>query len=304
MTTPDPVVVPATNDQTVTPDPPVEESQSQEPVDNPAWQPIWDEFENDPAMKYIAPRLKEKLRPHLTKQDLAFQDQATKLAQWKDFENIPPDYLRTSVNTFNVLNQDPKKFHELLSQELGITVAEAKQITKELEKDTQDPAGDGEPVDPRLKQLEDKTNELISAEQKRQYDNTVTQEGQKIDADLAKIKAAHEANTALVGIPFDDEAVHAVLQLARIDLLDQQAKGVKNPQVNVDAAYKQHVAQILKWRSFPTPGSRAPVVTPTGGGGTSLPLNQESGRIPDDVIRGGKEARIAWFMKNRANNLQ
>lgn len=255
-------------------------------VDNPEWQSIFDEFDNDPSMKFISDKIKDKLRPHLAKQDSAYQELSTKYSPYKDYvdNGVSPEVITQSLNAMRFMNENPKEFHERLSKYLGITVAEAKKLDEQAQEDSQD--SDDEEVDPRLKGIQQKLDELAEKEQKREEDRQAQEWGRKIDADVSALQKVHESNPALRDIPYDFVKVQlmeiANQQIARMETLD------------IKKAYKEFETNATMIRSYANRGAQAPRVTPSGGGGTSLPLNTEPGTMPDDVARGSFQKRLEW----------
>lgn len=275
------------NGPEVTPDADSNLNESQESTAethvNPAWQPIFDEFDNDPSMKFISDKIKEKLTPHLTRQDQAYQEVTTKYAPYKDYvdNNISPELINQSINAFRYLNENPKEVHQKLSEFLGITVAEAKKLEESIPDESDDDS------DPRLKTLEEKLNQLSEAEQRRLEEKQAADWGKKIDSDVEDLRKVHEANPALKDIPYD------YVRVQLLNIANQQVARLEN--IDIKKAYKEFETTATMLRSYPNRGAQAPRVTPTGGGGTTLPVETNSGKVPEEIARAPFAERMKWF---------
>lgn len=250
---------------------------------NPEWQPIFDEFDNDPSMKFIADKIKEKLTPHLTRQDKAYQELSTRYSPYKDFvdNGYTPEAITQSINAFRFMNENPQELHKRLSEFLGITVAEAKKLEEDSQDDSQD---DG--TDPKLKSLEDKLNQLTEAEQKRIEEKQAQDYGRKIDADVTALQKIHESNPAIKDIPYD------FVKVELLKIAQQQVARLEN--IDIQKAYKEFEQNATMIRSYPNRGAQAPRVTPTGGGGTTLPVDTNDGKMPDNIARSSFADRMKW----------
>lgn len=227
------------------PEPVAQETESVEPVGgNPAWKPFLD---------VLPTAFHSQVEPVLRDWDAGvnrkFQEIHDQYAPYKQFKDqgIDPETLMYGQQLMDLLDSDPQKLYEALSQLPGITPAQAQQMTEDAVAESD--YSEEEPLDPRIAQLEQgvQTMAQFLAAQVEQ-EEARTQDAQ-LEQELAAAKEA-----------YGDYDMDYVLQYAYTNdaTIEQSVQ-----------AYKNFEQQILANSNRP----KAPVILGNGGGVPSTAVN-------------------------------
>lgn len=134
---------------------------------NPSWEPV---------LALADPRTHDAMKEHLKSWDDNYRKLESEYNEFKktattptgpspfdEFQGIDPAEIRAALQVTQTISQDPRRVTELLAQELGLTLAEAKAVEAEAKKQQSAEFDFSEDDDPRLKQM----YEMMQADRER-----------------------------------------------------------------------------------------------------------------------------------------
>lgn len=246
---------------------------------NQAWAPLLDALpEQLRTMESVTNPLKEWDKNYQKLQE-----------EFKPFKELPeqyrnPEYINQAGAIFERLQADPNGFLKLLAENLGVSLAEAKEIVKEeVKPEPVVPLEFGEDDDPRLpamaKQIKEQQDRFdkyfqqqTEIEQKKINDAAAAEQGKLIDAQVTKLISDKV-------IPNDPEVLKDLMMRATIAM----QQGSRDP-ITDAVKSQQAFTQQLQGRINPQPAKQPLLFMPTTGaapanGPTQPDLNTANGRI-------------------------
>lgn len=224
--------------------------------ENPAWAPYVEKFPE--VVQHIAKETFSEWDKGVQQRFQAIHEQYKPFKSYVE-QGVDPVRIQSALGLAELLEQNPREFAGLLAEQLGLTVAEANAVTKELvEGEVSE-----EEVDPRYTQLQQQQEQLIeyitqrdAAEQQQQLQQ---QQETQLSTELEQLETKYG--------PLQDVIKNQVLREAL------RLSAETNKPVSLQQAYDNLESFVSAVRNVPRAGQNAPRVMPSG---SSIPVTPPS----------------------------